>query len=72
MFSFTAHSLLLRIVLAVPIAFSPAGYISDFAQGDVDRVLALTVSDGGNTTLPFFKNCLAAIYTCFILLKGPL
>lgn len=72
MFSFTAHSLLLRIVLAVPIAFSPAGYISDFAQGDVDRVLALTVSDGGEYDSAFLKICLAAIYTCFILLKGPL
>lgn len=35
----------------LPITFSPAGYISDFAQGDVDRVLALTDVRWGVTSL---------------------
>lgn len=35
----------------LPITFSSAGYTSDFAQGDVDRVLALTDVRWGGSSL---------------------
>lgn len=49
-FSYTLH-----FVLAVSLAFSPAGYIPDFAQGDVYKALALTVCNEGVVLLCLFE-----------------